>query len=232
MHPEIILHLAAQPIVKVGYSDPRTTYESNVMGTVNILESARMVGGVLSIVNVTTDKVYENLEGCSEFFENDRLDGLDPYSNSKSCSELVTHCYWRSFFADSTVAVSTARAGNVIGGGDFAPFRIIPDCVDAAIKGRQVILRNPCSIRPYQHVLEPLSMYLTIAEMQTKNRSFCGSYNIGPGVEDCISTGDLADLFCKYWGNGMSWREEGDGGPHEAGCLRLNTDLVRKTFGY
>ena len=178
--PEIVLHLAAQPIVRDSYRDPVGTYETNVMGTVHVLECVRQTDSVRSFLNVTTDKVYENREWEWGYRETDPLNGYDPYSNSKSCSELVTHSYRKSFFAAGAPAISTARAGNVIGGGDFAHDRIIPDCVRAAISGQPVKLRNPDSIRPFQHVLEPLSVYLMIAAAQVEEPSLAGSYNVGP----------------------------------------------------
>ena len=168
--PEIVFHLAAQPIVRESYKDPVGTYETNVMGTVNILEAVRQTKSVKSFLNVTTDKVYKNNEWEWGYREIDELDGYDPYSNSKSCSELVTHSYEKSFLKEAGVAVSTARAGNVIGGGDFAPDRIIPDCVRAVAKGEKIAVRNPHSTRPYQHVLEPLGAYLMIAQAQYENR--------------------------------------------------------------
>ena len=228
VRPDIVFHLAAQPIVREGYRNPRLTYQSNVMGTVNILECIRLFGAG-SFLNVTTDKVYNNIEDYSHLYrEDERLDGFDPYSNSKSCSELVTHSYVRSF---DLCPVSTARAGNVIGGGDFASERIIPDCVRAAVSNKEVILRNPNSVRPYQHVLEPLFMYLTIAMRQAEDRRYAGNYNIGPGNEDCATTGELADMFCRSWGNGMEWKALDDNGPHEANFLRLDNTKIRETFG-
>ena len=164
--PEIVFHLAAQPIVRDSYKNPVYTYETNVMGTVNICECVRLTPSVKSFLNVTTDKVYHNNEWEWGYRENDPLDGYDPYSNSKSCSELVTHSYINSFFNEMGVAVSTARAGNVIGGGDFANDRIIPDCIRAALKHEKIVVRNPYSTRPYQHVLEPLAVYLRIAQEQ------------------------------------------------------------------
>ena len=164
--PEIVLHLAAQPIVRESYRNPVYTYETNVLGTVHVLEAVRAVESVRSFLNVTTDKVYQNNEWEWGYRETDPLDGYDPYSNSKSCSELVTHSYQKSFFTDGRCAISTARAGNVIGGGDFAADRIIPDCVRAALTGQDIIVRNPFSTRPYQHVLEPLCAYLMIAMIQ------------------------------------------------------------------
>ncbi len=230
--PEIVIHLAAQPIVRDSYKDPRYTYETNVMGTVNILECVRNTSSVKSFLNVTTDKVYLNKEWEWGYRENDELDGFDPYSNSKSCSELVTHSYLRSFFADGNVAVSTARAGNVIGGGDFANDRIIPDCVRAAISGKYIIVRNPYSTRPYQHVLEPLFAYLMIAGMQYNDKAFAGFYNVGPDDADCFQTGHLVDSFVKNWGNELTWLDKYDGGPHEAGFLKLDCSKLKKVFGW
>lgn len=209
--PEIVLHLAAQPIVRDSYKDPRYTYETNVMGTVNILECVRQSTCVKSFLNVTTDKVYHNNEWEWGYRENEPLDGFDPYSNSKSCSELVTHSYKNSFFADGAVVISTARAGNVIGGGDFANDRIIPDCVRAVERGENIIVRNPHSTRPYQHVLEPLCAYLMIAQKQYEDRSFAGWYNVGPDDCDCLTTGALVTLFCEKWG-GIKWENKWVGG--------------------
>lgn len=230
--PEIVFHLAAQPIVRTSYLEPVLTYETNVMGTVNLMECVRRTSSVVSVLNVTTDKVYENPEENRGFKETDRLDGFDPYSNSKSCSELVTHCYKRSFLDAMGIAVSTARAGNVIGGGDYQKDRIVPDCVRAARKKEAILLRNPNSVRPYQHVLEPLYVYLTIAEEQAKNPAFAGYYNVGPDLSDCLTTGELAALFCEYYGEGLSWRAENENGPHEAGFLRLDNTKIRETFGW
>lgn len=230
--PEIVLHLAAQPIVRDSYKNPAYTYETNVMGTVNILECVRNSDCVKSFLNVTTDKVYLNKEWEWGYRENEELDGYDPYSNSKSCSELVTHSYKRSFFADGSIAISTARAGNVIGGGDFANDRIIPDCVRAATEKRDIIVRNPFSTRPYQHVLEPLYAYLMIAAKQYEDIKFAGYYNVGPDDIDCFKTGDLVDLFVKHWGNGMRWVNKYDGGPHEANFLKLDCSKLKSTFGW
>lgn len=234
-NPDIVLHLAAQPIVRDSYKDPRYTYETNVMGTVNILECLRRHPGAISFLNVTTDKVYENndLENHG-FTEDEKLDGYDPYSNSKSCSELVTHSYKKSFFsAPESPAISTARAGNVIGGGDFANDRIIPDCVRATIKSQPIIVRNPYSTRPYQHVLEPLYAYLMIAMRQSGEKSLSGYYNIGPRDEDCINTGDLADYFVKYWGDNAKWENHAEANaPHEASFLKLDCTKARTTFGW
>ena len=263
--PEIVIHMAAQPIVRDSYKAPRYTYETNVMGTVNILECVREYNEahkssgdgktVKSFLNVTTDKVYLNREWERGYREDDELDGYDPYSNSKSCSELVTHAYMRSFFGgkygdaraesgadglsntgNSSVnyipAISTARAGNVIGGGDFANDRIIPDCVRAAVKGDDIIIRNPLSIRPFQHVLEPVFAYLMISKKQYEDRSYEGYYNVGPDVEDCINAGQMADLFVKYWGDGLKWINKSDNGPHEANFLHLDCTKLKATFGW
>lgn len=230
--PEIVLHLAAQPIVRDSYKDPAYTYETNVMGTVNILECVRNSSCVKSFLNVTTDKVYLNKEWNWGYRENEELDGYDPYSNSKSCSELVTHSYKNSFFSDGSVAISTARAGNVIGGGDFANDRIIPDCIRAAMKHEDIVVRNPFSTRPYQHVLEPLYAYLMIAAKQYENGQFAGYYNVGPDDVDCFQTGALVDLFVSKWGEGMKWINHYDGGPHETNFLKLDCSKLKATFGW
>ena len=230
--PEYVFHLAAQPIVLTSYEQPRYTYETNVMGTVNLLECVRESDTVRSVLNVTTDKVYKNDESSRPFREDDPLDGFDPYSNSKSCSELVTHSYKSSFLDAAGVAVSTARAGNVIGGGDFADNRIIPDCVRAAVKGEPIRLRNPNAVRPFQHVLEPLYAYLMIAEAQARDRRFADYYNVGPGDADCLSVGEMAALFCGSWGEGQTFYSEHTDGPHEANFLRLDCAKLRDTFGW
>ena len=231
--PEIVLHLAAQPIVRESYRTPRETYETNVMGTVNLLECVRICGGVKSVLNVTTDKVYHNNEWAWGYRENEPLDGFDPYSNSKSCSELVTHSYKNSFFADGAVAISTARAGNVIGGGDFAADRIVPDCVRAAQRGQTIGVRNPWSTRPYQHVLEPLCAYLMVAQKQYEDGKFAGYYNVGPDDCDCLNTGDLVNLFCEKWGEGLRWENQAEpNAPHEANFLKLDCSLLKATFGW
>lgn len=232
VQPEIVFHLAAQPIVRDSYKEPVYTYETNVMGTVHMLECVRLTPSVISCVNVTTDKVYDNKEWEYGYRECDPLDGYDPYSNSKSCSELVTHSYIKSFFGDGRCRVSTARAGNVIGGGDFAQDRIIPDCVRAAAAGREIVVRNPHSVRPYQHVLEPLYVYLTIAMRQYGDPGLSGYYNVGPDDRDCVTTGRLTELFCQAWGESLKWVDRYDGGPHEAGFLKLDCSRVKRVFGW
>lgn len=232
--PEIVLHLAAQPIVRESYKSPRETYETNVMGTVNLLECVRLSRSVKSFLNVTTDKVYHNNEWMWGYRENELLDGYDPYSNSKSCSELATHSYKSSFFEDDAApAISTARAGNVIGGGDFAEDRIVPDCIRAVEKGNAIIVRNPYSTRPYQHVLEPIFAYLMIAEGQYKDKKLAGWYNVGPDECDCVTTGELVNLFCKAWGDGASWQDKSDrNAPHEAAFLKLDCSKLKSAFGW
>lgn len=232
--PEIVIHMAAQPLVRESYKNPVYTYETNVMGTVNVLECVRTTPSVKSFLNVTTDKVYLNKEWEWGYRENEELNGFDPYSNSKSCSELVTSSYVNSFFADTDVSVSTARAGNVIGGGDFAADRIIPDCIRAAQSGQDIIVRNPYSTRPYEHVMEPVAAYLMIAQAQYSDKKFAGNYNVGPNDTDCLTTGELATLFCRKWnektGSSIQWINQYDGGPHEANFLKLDCSRLKKTF--
>ncbi len=228
--PDIVLHLAAQPLVRESFARPVDTFEINVMGTVNILECVRHCDSVQSCLNVTTDKVYLNREWVWGYREDEKLDGYDPYSNSKSCSELVTSSYKKSFFSDNHVGISTARAGNVIGGGDFAKDRIIPDCIRAAQAGRTILVRNPNSTRPYQHVLEPIFAYLLIAQRQYEDRAYADSYNVGPDECDCITTGELAELFCTCWGEGQAWKAERMDGPHEANFLKLDCSKIKSTF--
>lgn len=234
--PEIVIHMAAQPLVRESYKNPVYTYETNVMGTVHVLECVRTTPSVKSFVNVTTDKVYLNREWEWGYRENEELNGYDPYSNSKSCSELVTSSYLNSFLGDSRVAVSTMRAGNVIGGGDFSSDRIIPDCIRAAQAGKDIIVRNPYSTRPYEHVLEPVMAYLMVAKAQYKDKKYAGSYNVGPDETDCWTTGDLVTLFCTKWnranGTSVKWIDRYDSGPHEANFLKLDCSKLKRTFGW
>ncbi len=232
--PEIVIHMAAQPIVRTSYEQPVMTYETNVMGTVNVLEAVRTVKNVKSVVNVTTDKVYLNRERAEGYKENEELCGYDPYSNSKSCSELVTYSYRNSFFTDKDApAISTARSGNVIGGGDYATDRIIPDCIRAIEQRRQIILRNPQSTRPYQHVLECLSGYLLLAQKQYLDKKFAGAYNFGPDDESCVTTGKLASLFCEAWGDKAKWiTEHESNAPHEAIFLKLDNSKSKNVLGW
>lgn len=237
VRPDAVIHMAAQPIVRESYRTPRDTFETNIMGTVNLLEAVRVCGSegrVISFLNVTTDKVYENLELAGYAYkEDDKLDGYDPYSNSKSCSELVTHSYKNSFFeTGENVRISTARAGNVIGGGDFAKDRLIPDCMRAYTEGRSVEVRNPLSTRPFQHVFEPLFVYLTIVMEQAKDPGIAGYYNVGPDECDCVNAGELCDLFKKY-AAGFEWIDRAEpGAPHEASFLRLDNKRIKDAFGW
>lgn len=232
--PEIVFHLAAQPIVRTSYEEPVYTYGTNVMGTVNICEAIRKHTCTRSFVNITTDKVYKNNEWKWGYRENDELGGYDPYSNSKSCSELVTKSYINAFFKEMPIAVSTCRAGNVIGGGDFAKDRIIPDCIRAQENHSEIIVRNPYSTRPYQHVLEPVCAYLQLAKLQYLDKTkYEGHYNIGPDDCDCVTTGELVKLFCDKWGDNASWKEISEkGAPHEAGFLKLDCSRIKQVVGW
>ncbi len=234
--PEIVFHLAAQPLVRESYVNPKDTYEINVMGTVNVLECIRKVGSVKSFLNITTDKVYKNKEWEWGYREYEELDGYDPYSNSKSCSDLVTHSYKSSFFEDGKVAISIARAGNVLGGGDFADNRIMPDCLRAVEDKQDISIRNPWSIRPYQHVIEALHAYLLIAKKQYEDGRYAGWYNIGPDDRDCVETGVLVELFCEKWsqitGQKQGFKVIGNDGPHEANYLKLDCARIKKVLGW
>lgn len=231
--PEIVLHLAAQPIVRESYKNPVYTYQTNVMGTVNFLEAVRKTPSIKSVVNITTDKVYLNREWAWGYRENEELCGFDPYSNSKSCSELVTYSYKNSFFNNQdSPAISTARSGNVIGGGDFAADRIIPDAIRYATQNKQIVVRNPYSTRPYQHVLECLSGYLILAIKQLENKTLEGNYNFGPDDDSCVTTGQLADLFCNAWKN-ISWVNISEqNAPHEANFLKLDCSKAKQMLGW
>lgn len=237
--PELLVHMAAQPLVRESYRNPVYTFDVNVMGTVHVLECVRTNESIRSFLNVTTDKVYENREWEWGYRENERLNGYDPYSNSKSCSELVTASYRNSFFGaegERSIPVTTARAGNVIGGGDFAADRIVPDCFRAAAAGQKIQVRNPNSIRPYQHVLEPVAAYLMILQKQYENPGLAGSYNVGPEEKDCWNTGRLAEEFCSdyrlYTGKDLQWESVQKDGPHEANYLKLDCSRLKQTFGW
>ena len=231
--PDIVFHFAAQPLVRFSYREPTATYETNVMGTVNILDAVRLTPSGKSFVNVTTDKVYENREWHWGYRENENLCGYDPYSNSKSCSELVTYSYRSSFFTNGDgFAISTARSGNVIGGGDYSEDRIIPDCIRAMKENVEIAIRNPCSVRPYQHVLECLSGYLLLAEKQYGDKTLEGAYNFGPNDESCVTTGKLANLFCDAWGMDATWRIKGGDGPHEANFLKLDCSKAKTVLDW
>lgn len=226
VQPEIIIHMAAQPLVRYSYVNPRETYEVNVMGTVNLLDVVRKTGFGKAVVNVTTDKCYENKEWLWAYRENEPMGGHDPYSNSKGCSELVTASFINSYFgsADSTTIIGSGRAGNVIGGGDWAEDRLIPDIIRSFSEQQAVHVRNPNSVRPWQHVLEPLSGYLTLAEkMYNDGQQYSGGWNFGPLDSDTKTVGEIVKQMCQIWGDGASWDlDKRDDHPHEANLLRLD----------
>lgn len=235
--PDIVLHLAAQPIVLKSYEDPRYTYETNVMGTVNVLEAVRHVKSVRSFVNVTTDKVYLNNGNGKAFVETDTLCGYDPYSNSKSCSELVTYSYQQSFFNldkfdEHKVAISTCRAGNVIGGGDWGEYRLIPDCIRSIESGKPVVIRNPNFTRPFQFVMEALFIYVKLAMLQYENKDYCGSYNIGPDIENCVTVEKIMQTFCKYNENAEYIIQGDKKANHEASLLFLDNTKIKQKLGF
>ena len=231
--PEIVIHMSAQALVRSSYENPVYTYETNVMGTVNILEAVREIESIKSVVNVTTDKVYENKEWEWGYREDDVLCGKDPYSNSKSCSELVTSGYRQSFFSLLTSpSISTARSGNVIGGGDFSKDRIIPDCIKSAANNEEIAVRNPHSTRPYQHVLDCIYGYLLLAAIQYENKDIEGCYNFGPSDSSIISTGELVDIFCRLWGNNQKWKNISCDGPREANFLKLDSSKSKTHLGW
>ena len=222
--PDILIHMAAQPLVRLSYSDPLNTYETNVMGTVNVLECARYCNKLKAVVSVTTDKCYENKEWIWGYREDEAIGGHDPYSSSKGCAELVTSAYRRSYFNDfNSPAIATARAGNVIGGGDWALDRLIPDTISAFSNHRKVEIRNPMAIRPWQHVLEPLSGYLILAEeLYSNGRKFGQAWNFGPRTEDCKSVSWVLDKVISLWGEEVSWSLDDSSNPHEANLLKLD----------
>lgn len=227
--PQVILHLAAQPLLSEGYADPVGTYAINVMGTVNVLEASRHCSGLESIIVVTTDKCYDNRESLHDYNEADPLGGRDPYSSSKACAELVTAAYRASYFpADAAPRIATARAGNVIGGGDWAANRLVPDLLRAFAEDKSACLRHPGAVRPWQHVLDPLAGYLGLAEQLTRQPAFARAWNFGPALADCVSTGTVADLVARHWGAPACWHSEPTTLPHEAQLLRLNTDAAQQ----
>ena len=235
--PEIVIHMAAQPIVLESYRSPVYTYQTNVMGTVNVLEAVRRTGGVRSFVNVTTDKVYENLSVRRGYVETDALGGYDPYSNSKACSELVTKAYRSSFFnpekyAEHGVAISTCRAGNVLGGGDWAANRLIPDCVRYSLKGEPIVIRNPQAVRPWQHVMEPVFQYLKLAALQYNDPAYAGHYNIGPEATHCKPVIDMLQLFVKHFPGASYVVKENPDAPHEASLLMLDITKSKQVLGF
>lgn len=222
-NPDILIHMAAQPLVRLSYYDPVETYSTNVMGTVNVLEAARSCKNLKAIVSVTTDKCYENKEWFWGYRENEPMGGYDPYSNSKGCAELVSSAYRNSFFREENSAnLATARAGNVIGGGDWAKDRLIPDILNALQQKQPVIIRNPLAVRPWQHVLEPLSGYLMLAESLYKETGYDEAWNFGPRDNDCKPVGDIINKMTQQWGNGVEWRQDTSHNPHEAHLLKLD----------
>ena len=223
-NPDILIHMAAQPLVRLSYRNPIETYSTNVMGTVNVLEAARSCDNLKSIVSVTTDKCYENKEIQRGYKEDEPMGGHDPYSSSKGCAELVTSAYRRSFFNnDNTASIASARAGNVIGGGDWSEDRLIPDIIRAFQKSKPVIIRNPNSTRPWQHVLEPLSGYLVLAQhLYDDGENYTGAWNFGPLDEDCKSVSWILNEMVKLWGKNSKWKLDQDINPHEANFLKLD----------
>ena len=234
--PELIFHLAAQPIVRRSYEEPKLTFETNVMGTVNILELVRKEPSVRALVNITTDKCYENKEWIWGYRENDRLGGHDPYSSSKACAEFVSQAYARSFFSQrSGIGVATARAGNVIGGGDWGVDRLVPDCFRALSAGETIVIRNPQAVRPWQFVLEPLYGYLVLAgKLFEDPAGYMGAWNFGPRAECCISVSEVAEKTISSWGSGTWVQPPGDSdrGKHEMNVLKLNSDKAYSLLGW
>lgn len=221
--PDILIHMAAQPLVRLSYKQPVETYSTNVMGTVNVLEAARQCQKLKAAVSVTTDKCYENKEWEWGYRENEPMGGHDPYSNSKGCAELVTSAYRNSFFNDAHIALASARAGNVIGGGDWAEDRLIPDIINAFQEGKTVVIRNPLSTRPWQHVLEPLSGYLVLAqELYEQGVKYAEAWNFGPKDEDCKPVGYILDKMVSLWDGKTLWELDRNENPHEANFLKLD----------
>jgi len=231
--PEIVIHMAAQPLVRYSYQNPVETYSTNVMGTVHLLEAVRNTPGVKAVVNVTTDKCYENKEWAWGYREDEPMGGHDPYSNSKGCSELVTSAYRRSFFQEKDIALASARAGNVIGGGDWAADRLIPDILRAFEQNQPVIIRNPYATRPWQHVLEPLSGYLALAEhLYTDGQAYAEGWNFGPKDDDAKAVQWIVEHMVNSWGNGASWQQDGGVHPHEANYLKLDISKAKARLGW
>ncbi|MBT9493974.1 MAG: CDP-glucose 4,6-dehydratase [Paucibacter sp.] len=231
--PEIIIHMAAQPLVRLSYTEPVATYATNVMGTVHMLEAARSVGGVRAIVNVTTDKCYENREWAWGYREDEPMGGFDPYSNSKGCAELVTSAYRRSFFQHSGIALGSARAGNVIGGGDWAADRLVPDILRAFEQDKPVVIRNPHATRPWQHVIEPLSGYLLLAErLYNDGQAYAEGWNFGPQDDDAQPVQWIVEHLVRDWGGGASWQLDGGEHPHEANYLKLDISKAKARLGW
>jgi len=233
--PEIVFHLAAQPLVRLSYEQPRETYEVNVMGTVNVLEAARQSDSVKTVIIITSDKCYENNEWIWGYRENDPMGGYDPYSSSKGCAELVTSAYTRSFFEneDSDIAVASVRAGNVIGGGDWAADRLITDCISYLKKDKAIEIRSPKAIRPWQHVLEPLRGYLLLASKLYQNpEKYTGAWNFGPDEASIVTVGELVDKLVNKWGSGEWIDTSNNNEPHEAKLLKLDISKARHQLNW
>lgn len=236
--PEIVIHLAAQSIVRTSYLDPLETYSTNVMGTVNLLEAVRNCQSVKAVINVTTDKCYENKEWLWGYRENDRLGGHDPYSNSKACSELITSAYRSSYFQlhkddGINVGVATARAGNVIGGGDWAKDRLVSDCVRALLKSENIIIRNPYAVRPWQHVFEPLSGYLLLAQKLFKDaKQYSSAWNFGPNENNVVSVETIVNKICEKWTGEIKYNVDDSQHPHEARLLKLDSSKAQCDLGW
>ncbi|MCO5975791.1 CDP-glucose 4,6-dehydratase [Ideonella sp. NS12-5] len=227
--PEIVIHMAAQPLVRLSYQQPVETYATNVMGTVHVLEAARHAGSVKAIVNITTDKCYENREWVWGYREDEPMGGHDPYSNSKGCAELVSSAYRKSFLKDAGIAMASARAGNVIGGGDWALDRLVPDILRALQAQEPVLIRNPHAIRPWQHVLEPLSGYLLLAErLYMQGQAAAEGWNFGPRDDDARPVQWIVEHLCNSWGKGASWTLQPGEHPHEANFLKLDISKARQ----
>lgn len=232
-NPDIVIHMAAQPLVRQSYVDPIETYEVNVLGTIKLLQALRYAPSVRSTVIVTSDKCYENVERASGYSENEPMGGYDPYSSSKGCAELVISAMRRSFFSDTENHIASARAGNVIGGGDWASDRLIPDFVRAIARNERVLIRNPRAIRPWQHVLEPLAGYLALAEMlYTGGAPYASGWNFGPHEGDAQNVAYVADSLVNLWGERAQWELDGDTHPHEATYLKLNIEKAISQLGW
>lgn len=231
--PEILIHMAAQPLVRLSYQQPIETYATNVMGTVHVLEAARHAGSVRAIVNITTDKCYENKEWLWGYRENEPMGGHDPYSNSKGCAELVSSAYRKSFLNQAGIAMATARAGNVIGGGDWALDRLVPDVLRALEQGQPALIRNPHATRPWQHVLEPLSGYLLLAErLYNEGLEFADGWNFGPNDDDAKPVQWIVNKLCEAWANGAKWQLQPGEHPHEANYLKLDISKAKQKLNW
>jgi CDP-glucose 4,6-dehydratase len=231
--PDVVIHMAAQALVRLSYAEPVDTFATNVMGTVNLLEAARHLPSIKAILIVTSDKCYENNAKGTSFREDDRLGGSDPYSNSKACAELVTHSYRRSFFAEAGSArIATARAGNVFGGGDWARDRLVPDAMQAFLDGEPLRIRNPNSVRPWQHALDPVLGYLALVERLANDENFIGGWNFGPNAASEVPVRTVVDHLIDFWGDGACWVADGGPHPHEAAYLRLDCEKARTRLGW